>query len=375
MTTHGAAATDPSLTDALARLRAAAAEARYPLRVPGAQDAQDAAGQLVARIDDYLVPRLAQRDAPLLVIVGGPTGAGKSTLVNSLVRAPVSAAGVLRPTTRAPLLLCHPDDMPWFSERPLLPGVPRSSGLAAQPDSLRLISAPGLPAGLGLLDAPDVNSVVDNNRALADQLLAAADLWLFVTTAARYADAVPWQVLRGARDRGTAVTLVLNRVPAGAEDEVAGDFGALLDTQEMGEAHLFVLPEVQLDGQGLLADRLVSPLRDWLCRFTEDPQARSDVIEQTVTGALATADEALQGLAAAADQQFVAAERLRHEVRAAYDAALAALTEALSGGVLLRGEVLARWRDLVAGRGRQLGDDFTGALTAGLASLIRAVAV
>ena len=39
-----------------------------------------------------------------------------------------------------------------------------------------------------MLDAPDIDSVVQN-RQLASQLLAAADLWLFVTSAARYADA------------------------------------------------------------------------------------------------------------------------------------------------------------------------------------------
>ena len=40
-----------------------------------------------------------------------------------------------------------------------------------------------------MLDAPDIDSVVVQNRQLASQLLAAADLWLFVTSAARYADA------------------------------------------------------------------------------------------------------------------------------------------------------------------------------------------
>ena len=64
--------------------------------------------ELVAQIDDYLLPRLRSMDAPLLMVVGGSTGAGKSTLVNSLVGADVSPAGVLRPTTRAPVLVCHP---------------------------------------------------------------------------------------------------------------------------------------------------------------------------------------------------------------------------------------------------------------------------
>ena len=80
----------------------------------------------------------------------------------------------------------------------------------------------GIPAGLALLDAPDIDSVVTRNRTLATQLLAAADMWLFVTTAARYADAVPWEFLRPAVTRGTAVAVVLDRVAAGGHRGGAG---------------------------------------------------------------------------------------------------------------------------------------------------------
>src|SRR6185437_1246319 len=147
----------------------------------------------------------------LLVVVGGSTGAGKSTLVNSVVRAPVSPSGVLRPTTMAPVLVSHPADTAWYAEGQLLPELPRTTGLTSEPGSLRIIAAPGMIPGLALLDAPDFDSVVAANRRTAEQLLAAADLWLFVTTAARYADAVPWEVLRTAGARGTALAIVLDR--------------------------------------------------------------------------------------------------------------------------------------------------------------------
>src|ERR671920_1399525 len=81
---------------------------------PGASAPRHVRDELVAQIDDYLLPRLRSMEAPLLMVVGGSTGAGKSTLVNSLVGAAVSPAGVLRPTTRAPVLVCHPDDVRWF---------------------------------------------------------------------------------------------------------------------------------------------------------------------------------------------------------------------------------------------------------------------
>jgi septin family protein len=148
------------------------------------------------QVDDYLLPRLQRLDAPLLVVVGGSTGAGKSTLVNSLVRRQVSRSGVLRPTTRAPVLVHSPVDAHWFTDQRVLPGLARVTGEEEElsPDlpitTVRLVADDALPSGLAILDAPDVDSVVDSNRQLAAQLLAAADLWLFVTTAARYADAV-----------------------------------------------------------------------------------------------------------------------------------------------------------------------------------------
>src|SRR3712207_6005789 len=123
-------------------------------------------------------------DAPLLMVVGGSTGAGKSTLVNSLVGASVSPSGVLRPTTRAPVLVCHPQDLRWFEDDRVLPGLSRTRGRPAGPGGLQLTPAMGLPAGVALLDSPDIDSVVEANRTLSRQLLAAADAWLFVTTAA-----------------------------------------------------------------------------------------------------------------------------------------------------------------------------------------------
>ena len=40
---------------------------------------------MVDQLEDYVIPRVMTLDAPLLAVVGGSTGAGKSTLVNSLV--------------------------------------------------------------------------------------------------------------------------------------------------------------------------------------------------------------------------------------------------------------------------------------------------
>src|SRR5215207_9137791 len=140
----------------LERLRDDLRAVRLELDVPGADEARRARDDLVLQIDDYVLPRLRQLDAPALIVVGGSTGAGKSTLVNSLVGSVVSPAGVLRPTTRAPVLACHPEDVPAFEGERVLPGLARVTGGRGAAGTLQLVATPALPQGLALLDSPDI---------------------------------------------------------------------------------------------------------------------------------------------------------------------------------------------------------------------------
>jgi hypothetical protein len=345
-TTTDAASVD-ALVTALTELRDELADIRFPLTVPSAGPASTEAGRILRQLDDYLLPRLSRPDAPLLVVVGGSTGAGKSTLVNSVVRAPVSPSGVLRPTTMAPVLVSHPADTAWYAEGQLLPELPRTTGLTSEPGSLRIIAAPGMIPGLALLDAPDFDSVVAANRRTAEQLLAAADLWLFVTTAARYADAVPWEVLRTAGARGTALAIVLDRVPPGAEQAIGHHLDELLERNGLAGTRRFVVPETKVDGQGLLAERLVDPLCDWLAQLATDAGKRSTVVRQTVFGAVTALAPALRDLALAADEQVAAAGALDEGVRAAWTTALTSVERGSGDGTVLRGEALTRWQDFV----------------------------
>jgi energy-coupling factor transporter ATP-binding protein EcfA2 len=336
----------PDLTDALGRLRDTAAAVRLDLEVPGADAARRGRDDLVAQVDNHLLPRLRQMDAPALIVVGGSTGAGKSTLVNSLVGSIVSPGGVLRPTTRAPVLVCHPDEVRWFEDRRILPGLPRATGGTPAPGTLQLVSAPALPTGLALLDSPDIDSVLAENRALANELLAAADAWLFVTTAARYADAVPWEFLETARDRGTALSVVLNRVPDDAWTEVSTHLAQMLRAHDLGGAELLVVPEVALQDE-LLPVAALAPVRRWLDGLAADAQARADLIRRTLRGAIASLPGRIASIERGAAEQLAVAAELTAEVEDAYAAALREVEEALRSGSLLRGEVLARWHEVV----------------------------
>jgi energy-coupling factor transporter ATP-binding protein EcfA2 len=361
----GAAASGKPLrvvASSLTELRDALSAVTLALATPAAGEGRRVRDELTGQIDDYVLPRLRQMDAPLLMVVGGSTGAGKSTLVNSLVGAPVSAAGVLRPTTRAPVLVCHPGDVRWFEDDRVLPGLPRMTGGAADPGGLELVPTDALPPGLALLDAPDIDSVVEANRTLAGQLLAAADSWLFVTTAARYADAVPWDLLHAARDRGTTVSLVLNRVPADAVAEVPGHLRAMLAERGLGETELLVVEET-VPQDGLLPAAALAPVRGWLDALAADAQARGELVRRTLEGALGSVAPRVGVVQAALAEQEAAADALHDAAEHAYAGAVEEVDETVRSGALLRGEVLARWQEVV-GTG-----DFMRALERGVGRL------
>jgi len=342
-------ASSSPLAGALEELRTRLDATRLPLETPGAAVARKDAAQAVEQLDDYVLPRLRARGAPLLVVVGGSTGAGKSTLVNSLLGEQVSTPGVLRPTTRSPVLAHHPLDGRWFSTDRILPGLARvtaddpATGDARR--ALRLVATSSLPQGLALLDAPDIDSVEVANRELAAQLLAAADLWLFVTTAARYADAVPWDLLETAARRRAQVALVVDRVDPGAEAVVA-DLRRMMDGHGLTAAPLFAVPEAT-QVEGLLPEHVVGQIAAYLSDLGADPAARDAVVGATLDGVVDDLVRRSTHLAGAADAQVEADARLRAVCVRYADDAVERVAAATSDGTLLRGEVLARWQDFV----------------------------
>ncbi len=392
----------PATADLLPAVRAfrdVVASSRLPLDLPSTAAAKDNREALLRQLEDYVIPRLSSLDAPLLAVVGGSTGAGKSTLVNSLLGREVSRMGVIRPTTTSPILVHHAADASWFTDTRILPGLARVTGAAPaddQPNTVRLVQSDRLPPGMALLDAPDIDSVVSANRGLSRQLLAAADLWLFVTTAARYADAVPWDLLRQASDRGTAVAIVLDRVPPEIMGEVRPHLVDMLREQGLGTAPVFPIPETTLDADGLIPEGDVGRLRTWLTDLASDAAARESVVRQTLTGALASLDERSEELVVASRTQQRVVTELQQVVDQAYRGARQGIEQGMSDGRLLRGEVLARWQDYVgtgdffrkveAGVSRlrdRIGDAFRGsvapapeavddALQTGVAQLIEA---
>ena len=362
---HGGGAPSPGsygtvMLTALVRLHHALQGVRLPLDLPGIEEQRAGLKEMLDQLGDYVIPRVTTLEAPLLTVVGGSTGAGKSTLVNSLVGRKVTQPGLLRPTTRSPVLVHHPDDASWFGAERLLPDLERVDHPTTDPEALQLVAADSVPAGLAILDAPDVDSVVEKNRELAAQLLAAADLWLFVTSAARYADQVPWEFLKQAAERSTAVAIVLDRTPEDAVQTVATHLARMLASRGLKDSPLFVVHEGPVSEDGLLPAEYVAEIRGWLESLAGDVAAKQNVVIQTLDGAVRTLTRRTYPIADAAAEQMGVADRLRVDAVDSYDEGVHRVVAAMEDGTLLRGEVLARWQEFVG----------TGELLKGLESRV-----
>jgi energy-coupling factor transporter ATP-binding protein EcfA2 len=322
---------------ALEELSAALGDLRFALLPPARRDTTLAHALRVRRDLDGLRVRLLTPDAPLLVVVGGVTGGGKSTLVNTLAGRVVAATGVRRPTTSTPTLVHHPDDRLWFTGSLRLPDLDR-------------VELADLPPGLALLDAPDSDSVSVRNRELADQLLDAADVWLWVTTRGKYADEDSMAMLRRARDRGTAVVTALTHLEADELTVLTEDFTAKLAVEGLPDVTVYVIPRTAIADQRL-PEHAVFDLRSWLWSLAE-PDHRDALRDRTISGALDALPTEATTFLDAVDAEQRTYRALTSVASDRYRTAAGRFGELLDDGqISMREQVLASWVDFI-GTGR-----------------------
>lgn len=339
--------TNEHLLTTFVRLHEALLGVDLALEVPEVVAAATVRDEVAVQLADYVMPRILAADAPLLAVVGGSTGAGKSTLVNSIVGAAVTEAGVLRPTTRSPVLVHNPADADWFVHSRILPDFRRTERASADPGLLQLVASDNVPQGIAILDAPDVDSLEERNRTLAAQLLDAADMWLFVTSAARYADQVPWGYLRRAADRKAAVAIILDRTPAAAVAEVAAHLSRMLVARGLKDSPLFTVPEGEIDAEGLLPQEAIEQIQVWLEQLAANDHAKTAVVRQTLAGTVRSVAERTYAVADACQRAEEVCDGLRTSLVETYAGGIDAVDRAASSGRLVA-DLPSDWRSALA---------------------------
>ena len=229
--------------------------------------------RIVRTIRSYAIPRMALPSTPLLVVFAGPTGAGKSTLVNSVSGLEITETGPLRPTTKIPVVLAADGA-----------GYQRVGGV----DCAVVEGAAPILASMTLVDTPDLDSTSSEHRAAAEIMIDNADVVVFVSSALRYADLVPWEVLRRARSRGAPVIHVLNRVTSGAGGALTDYRRRLLE--EGADADVLVVHEHHLAGSSSVPSVAIRALRRRLMRQVKNSQSeRAEIVRSVLWATLGQA--------------------------------------------------------------------------------------
>ena len=336
---------------------------RWLALAPTSTAARERATQLRDHARGHLRVRAATLEAPILVLLLGPTGAGKSSLFNAIAGRAASRTGVLRPTTRTAVVLAPPADLAVLRTGAL-------DGVAG--DRIEAVAEPDVPSGLALVDAPDVDSVEHANRALADRLVEAADLCLFVTTATRYADRVPWAVLERVRERGLPLVVVVNRLPADPENR-----RTVLDDVRRLFAHAGFGPELEVVGidEGAvdrstdgLDPRAVEPIRARIDALRRDADARRRLAAAALAGSLAGVGPLVARVGDDVAHEEIEVNALRRIATTTYERDLGELRDDVRHGRFLRDEALRHWQGYVG------ADDITRLFSRGIGAIRGAIA-
>jgi len=211
-----------------------------------------------------------------------------------------------------------------------------------------LAASEAMPPGVALLDTPDVDSAVAAHHEFASKFLDAADLWVFVTTSTRYADARVWEFLQVARDRDTSLAVVLSRVPRKGRNQLLDHFSAMLEANGLGNATRFAISETdQIEGERFTSN-VADPVRDYLADVAGEAEQRDRVSRRTFIGVIDSFAERVPELIRCVEGQIELSRELEASVDDAYTGAAQRIDSALGDGSLLRGTLLARWHEVAA---------------------------
>ena len=223
-----------------------------PIPYPGLSRESNLIPQLINNSRKSLRIWIYKRNVPCVWIVFlGGTGTGKSTLFNALCGRALSETGVERPKTSGPIAYAHAGSpvekaFPFSDIPPKRIAVKGEDFKPAEGLAGRLLVLDHDQekwSNLVLVDTPDLDSVEEENRRMAEDLYLLSDWILFVTSQEKYADEVPCLFLRRILEDGKPYQLILNKADASA---VKGDVLNTLRAQDIpvSEGRVRLIPHM-----------------------------------------------------------------------------------------------------------------------------------
>jgi hypothetical protein len=219
---------DPTLAEKLRRLYELVRPIRERLR---------SAEEVADLLERDLLPRTAGGEVCLVCGIVGPNNAGKSALFNALLGRELSPSVPAGGATRRLFGAVSPGLLERLRAEPTLARFPLSSAdstagpmgdalrPASRPAELLLVADAQLPERLMLIDTPDFDSILEDNRVASESLLAVADVLIAVVTRHSYQNRDVVRFLQRWLNHGRPWLLVYNEA---IDEQVAGAHTAKL---------------------------------------------------------------------------------------------------------------------------------------------------
>jgi hypothetical protein len=187
---------------------------------------------------------MQRRDTgPILLAILGGTGTGKSTLVNRLLDANVTATSFRRTYTAGAVAIGHDaSSIPrnWL-------GIdahatdPQQLPARGEPDALTVVSSTNdLLDHATIIDTPDLDGDQPAHHQQADRVFRWAEAILFLVTPEKYQMTELWPYYRLARRYGVPALFAMNKVEAA---ELPDDYAKQLrERAQIADANVFAIP-------------------------------------------------------------------------------------------------------------------------------------